>query len=400
MRRLRILEILLLALASFASATPGTAQATAIAAGRAFTCALDAGGRAFCWGWDEDGQLGAGTAAADRCGPQEPTGPCALAPVPVAGGLRFRAVDAGHEHACALTAEGEAYCWGSNEGGELGVTAAPDVCTQASSTGETRRTPCSRTPVQVATALRFAEIRVDDRYTCGRTADGGAWCWGASWREGRQQVQPVPARIGGELRFRSIDVAGTGACGVSDAGVAYCWTSDEPKPLRYRAPAAFASIAAGWGHACALTAGGEAHCWGDNDHGQLGTGTETDGGGHAGPAPVAGGIRFQRLEAGLLRTCGLAADGALYCWGESFAGEKDGKDECWSVDAGTPCNQRPARMGPFAFRAFSMGLSHMCGIAADGGVVCWGYGSYGSLGKEVEVPGKAPLRIALPAEAP
>jgi alpha-tubulin suppressor-like RCC1 family protein len=73
-----------------------------------FTCGVTQGNRAYCWGWNRDGQLGDGTTT-DH-----------LTPVPVAGGLRFREVAMGAFHTCALTPDHRVYCWGSNEFGQLG----------------------------------------------------------------------------------------------------------------------------------------------------------------------------------------------------------------------------------------------------------------------------------------
>ena len=41
-------------------------------------------------------------------------------PVEVAGGLRFRSVSAGAAFTCGVTVEGDGYCWGRNESGQLG----------------------------------------------------------------------------------------------------------------------------------------------------------------------------------------------------------------------------------------------------------------------------------------
>jgi alpha-tubulin suppressor-like RCC1 family protein len=42
-------------------------------------------------------------------------------PTPVAGDHRFSTIAVTEDHACALTLEGEAYCWGQNRTGQLGT---------------------------------------------------------------------------------------------------------------------------------------------------------------------------------------------------------------------------------------------------------------------------------------
>jgi alpha-tubulin suppressor-like RCC1 family protein len=74
------------------------------------TCAMTPNGRAFCWGANDRGQLGNGS----------PQG--SVTPVGVDGGLRFDAVSVGvvGSHACGVTVDGVAYCWGDNRAAQLG----------------------------------------------------------------------------------------------------------------------------------------------------------------------------------------------------------------------------------------------------------------------------------------
>jgi alpha-tubulin suppressor-like RCC1 family protein len=123
-----------------------------ISAGGSHTCALTAAGAAYCWGYGYPGSLGDGTNTYT-----------VTAPVAVAGGLTFQSISAGSYHTCGVTTEGVAYCWGSNEFGQLGSSTITDLAS----------------PFAVAGGLTFQSISAGSGHSCGITSGGGAYCWGA-----------------------------------------------------------------------------------------------------------------------------------------------------------------------------------------------------------------------------
>src|SRR3989442_1567852 len=105
------------------SPTPvaGGVRFAAVSAGLCNTCGVTAAGAAYCWGSNQHGELGVGTTTGpESCTTPSGPFPCSTVPRPVQGTLRFAAVSAGVSRACGVTAAGAAYCWGSNEDGQLG----------------------------------------------------------------------------------------------------------------------------------------------------------------------------------------------------------------------------------------------------------------------------------------
>jgi alpha-tubulin suppressor-like RCC1 family protein len=178
------------------------------------TCALTAGGTAYCWGYNGYGRLGDGTATSQ------------LTPVPVAGGLSFTSVSAGANHTCGLASGGATYCWGDNYFGQGG-----------DGTGNNHWTP-----TLVAGDLRLTSISAGGNHTCGLATDGTPFCWGGN--------------VYGQL--------GDGS------------TTQRLAPVPVAGNLSFTAISAGGYHTCAVTAAGDAYCWGHNGEGRLGDGTTTD----------------------------------------------------------------------------------------------------------------------------
>ena len=131
----------------------------AISAANAFTCGLSTTADAWCWGglplpWYDLpstlGVLGNGSVAGSAV------------PVKVVGNHHFTEVAAGTRSACAIADDGDAYCWGDNTEGELGIGRVDDVG--------------HPTPTRVSGAIKFSHVTVGDG-VCALDQRGGAYCW-------------------------------------------------------------------------------------------------------------------------------------------------------------------------------------------------------------------------------
>jgi alpha-tubulin suppressor-like RCC1 family protein len=295
-----------------------------VSAGTGHTCGVTQASAAYCWGQNDDGQLG------DATGFDQPS------PVPLAGSLSMAYVDAGDRHSCGVTLAGLGYCWGANDQGQLGIGSVGAAKTA---------------PVLVTNTLTFLLVVTGDEHSCGWAADSLAYCWGDN-SDGQLgdddpgNDSPSPVLVAGGHKFATLKSGARHVCGIDADGDVFCWGSndagqlgdggntDSPVPLYVKTvnsvfmlPNYFGSIDAGAAHTCVLNGPGAGiSCFGDDTSGQLGGG-----------ATVTGSTLVQTLwiTAGGAHTCvyvddldGLlepnAGDGlgeGFRCWGSNASGQ-------------------------------------------------------------------------------
>lgn len=306
-------------------AVTGLPAIKAISAGLHHACAIDKTGVAWCWGLNNDGQLGDGTFTHRAT------------PVKVDTSLRFSAISAGGDFTCAITTNKVPYCWGDNSFGELG-----DNSTASSSS----------LPVAVLgqglPALAIAAGGGD--HACMLTSINSVVCWGNN----------AHGEVGdGTTTNRLYPVTVSGLTG----GVA--------------------SIAAGRYHSCALMMSGTMMCWGRNEYGQLGDGTRIQ---RTTPVPVSGIVGVpQQISAGGDHTCAVAqnAGSEIECWGNGVAGQLGDGMVVAHVSVhpiavfGLHGSGAGTDSGPVSVSA---GWSHTCAVIATGWIDCWGLNSHGDIG--------------------
>jgi len=92
----------------------GINNAAWVAAGHNHSCALLSDNTVWCWGYNAYGEVGDGSTL-NRTTPRQVVGPGGSGYLTGVTGL-----SSGRFHSCALLSDGSAYCWGDNDNGELG----------------------------------------------------------------------------------------------------------------------------------------------------------------------------------------------------------------------------------------------------------------------------------------
>jgi alpha-tubulin suppressor-like RCC1 family protein/pimeloyl-ACP methyl ester carboxylesterase len=256
-----------------------------ISAGELHTCGLTADGTALCWGYNESGQLGTGIVDGSSQGP---------IPHPraerVAGAIAFSRVEAGYTQTCAIASGGATYCWGSTANGQLGDGRGLETPSRPAPTQVTGGH--GFVAVSAGAGFTCAVTAANDAFCWGLNADGQLGV-GTSDAD----VHSVPQRVPGSFRVVSAGIGTTCAVGTDAKG--YCWgsygrgtlgVSQAPelcnnsgcstRPIRTALAASSRWVSAsrhpGGAHVCAVSTGDEVYCWGSGIRGQLGNGGFND----------------------------------------------------------------------------------------------------------------------------
>lgn len=288
------------------SSTPvqvaGANQFVKMSMDRTTACAVDSTSRILCWSPNALGQVGVSLASARTSGMEgfsvataSYRGAPTIVPAgqdkgtPITQDLKdvgtgWADVFVGNEErddmksvVCALQTTGAAWCWGSNNNGQLGNGSTLDAVK----------------PVPVAGGKVFSKLAVSPETVCGiQKTTNKLWCWGANEYgqagDGTMVDSALPVAVDDTTTYKTI-AAATGNkkwfCGITSTDQTKCWGRNSfgqmnlsdatpsvttPKAVQSVNPAT--EISLGDHFACVLDTAAISTCWGRNNVGQAGAG--------------------------------------------------------------------------------------------------------------------------------
>jgi alpha-tubulin suppressor-like RCC1 family protein len=361
----------------------------AISTGDYHTCAILHDGSVSCWGQNNYGQLGDGTASDRNATTQTAS---------LGTDRTAVAITAGDYHTCAILDNGSVSCWGYNDYGQLGdgTLTNGNTPTQTSSLGT------DRTAVEIS-AGRY--------HTCAILDDGSVSCWGYNGNgrlgDGSTTSRNTPTQtstLGTDRTAVAISAGGSHTCALLDDGSVSCWgengwgqhgdgtTTIRNTPTQtsslgtYRTAVA---ITAGYYHTCAILDDGSVSCWGRNHVGQLGDGTPTNRNTPTQTASLGTDRTAVAIAVGGPHTCAILDDGSVSCWGYNTHGQLGHGS---NYDRNIPIQTSSLGTDRTAI-AISAGYAHTCAILDDDSVSCWGINDHYQLGDGTTTNRNTPTAI-------
>jgi alpha-tubulin suppressor-like RCC1 family protein len=332
-----------------------------IAQGQFHTCAIKSGSL-YCWGRNDEGQLG-----------QENQIDSSV-PLKVDLGGTPYAMTASYKNSCAAI-DGAVKCWGTGNYGSIGDG----------------NTIPSYVPVSVSGLVGgVIQLSGGDIHHCALLSDRTVKCWGSQpsgqLGDNSTTMRSTPVSVTGLSEVRAISAAAGGGlhtCAVTIGGDVYCWgengagqlgngnttNSLVPTQVNLGGDAAIGIAAGGRGHSCALMVDLTVRCWGWNAAGQLGNGGNVDS---TSPVTVSGLTQVIAISAGTRHTCALLSDRTVKCWGFNANGELG--------NASTSNSNVPVTVSGLTNVRTISAAYNTCATKTDDTIACWGDNTYGQLG--------------------
>lgn len=380
-----------------------------LSAGYNHTCGLLTDNNMYCWGNNTSGQLGNGTTtAAGSVGSNKPTKvtiPAGLVGKTItsikAGGL------AEAEVSCAVTSDGQLWCWGDNTNKQIANTTAanypiPTLINTGSLSGK------------LVTA-----VSIGWEYICAVASDQ-LYCWGintySQLGEGTTGARTTPYPVtmttmntAGTPKALDVSASAHSTCatattaGGTTATKIFCWGRHNISTAQYRlgngGTAATYTIPANptagstvTGTPISLSEGPTGgcviagttvttYCWGYAGRGAGGDNTTTDRNIPTAVTQQAGMLSGKvpsSVSRAYYHSCAVASNVA-YCWGAQDNGKLGNNVTSGDSLVAVPVSTTGV-MGTQKIASITAGTLHTCALTVTGTAYCWGQNLYGQLG--------------------
>lgn len=235
------------------------------------TCALSQSGNVYCWGGNENGQLGRNNTLNSATPIQ----------VEFPNDETMKAIDVNSDNTCSLSEDGDLFCWGSNSFGQLGVGTLED----------------SLTPVKVQfdSSTIITSFILSWDHACALDVSNAMYCWGsndfAQLGDGTTVSRSRPVEPAIPLGTPAIEIFAEGwrTCALLADGTLMCWGSNTvgevgdgttasrfiPTKVSLPSDSVVTDFSMQSSHSCVILNSNEIYCWGMNV-GRLGNGEKSD----------------------------------------------------------------------------------------------------------------------------
>ena len=309
---------------------PAGVSLSSISVGSYHTCGVGSNYKAYCWGYNNAGQLGDGGSVTSSDSPIE-----------VQTSVTFKSISAGGYHTCGISTDNWAYCWGQGTYGKLGNGGTTDSSI-----------PVAVNQGAIPSGVSLISISAGANHTCAIGSDDWAYCWG----------QGTYGKLGNGGTAQSTEPVVVSNGGISTG-------------------TRLVNISAGTNHTCVIGANW-AYCWGQGSYGELGNGGTANSlvpvAVSQGAIPV--GARLGNISVGGNHTCAIGdGDIGVHCWGYNNTGQLGDGSNTQSL---TPVFVLTGASSVIKQVCISSGSNHTCSVNYNGQAYCWGQGTYGKLGND------------------
>lgn len=326
----------------------------------------------------------------------------------------WKQISAGYSNTCAIANNDKVYCWGDNTNGQLG---------NGTNVSSLVPVPVDMSGVLSGKTIKYVSVGPTANIACAIASDDNAYCWGrdSGGQLGNNSLVdswvPVAVDKTGVLSgktVKSLSTGGGGACVVSSDNQVYCWgynsqgqlgtnnnTTNSSVPI---APIdlngvlggkTINAVSYGSGHVIVIASDGNAYGWGNNTTGQLGNGLITPSYVPVAVVDMANvliGKTLKSVSVGGNSSCVIASDDQVYCWGAGTNGILGN-----NLNTTSPYPVAVYTSGVLSgktIKSFDAGSFHYCTVASDNNAYCWGQNTpNGPLGNNSTTNAIAPTGI-------